>query len=173
MVLIDIGTEIREAVLEALAPFMSEMRSAMDSLSTELEQVKRQTTLVVPGLVPYMNDIKRDIDESANNLAAEFQREISNLNRTMCRKVSEVVSRIEKHNNKTKAELADIQASVQLLVLNPPTDAIADTVVKKVLPYLNKTEESLCEKVENSTKTGWLMTYKGILLVLGVIWRNW
>ena len=167
---IDIGTEIREAVLEALAPFMSEMRSAMahlesnltrkmDSLgenvsriSTELEQVKRQTTLVVPGLVPYMNDIKRDIDESANHLAAEFQREISNLNRTMCRKVSEVVSRIEKHNNKTKAELADIQASVQLLVLNPPTDAMADTVVKKVLPYLNETEESLCEKVENSTK---------------------
>ena len=155
---IDIGTEIREAVLEALAPFMSEMRSAMDSLSenvsrisTELEQVKRQTTLVLPGLVPYMNDIKRDIDESANNLAAEFQREISNLNRTMCRKVSEVVSRIEKHSNKTKAELADIQASVQLLVLNPPTDAMADTVVKKVLPYLNETEESLCEKVENST----------------------
>ena len=155
---IDIGTEIREAVLEALAPFMSEMRSAMDSLSenvsrisTELEQVKRQTTLVVPGLVPYMNDIKRDIDESTNNLAAEFQREIYNLNRTMCRKVSEVVSRIEKHNNKTKAELADIQASVQLLVLNPPTDAMADTVVKKVLPYLNETEESLCEKVENST----------------------
>ena len=148
---IDIGTEIREAVLEALAPFMSEMRSAMDSLSTELEQVKRQTTLVVPGLVPYMNDIKRDIDESTNHLAAEFQREISNLNRTMCRKVSEIVSRIEKHNNKTKAELADIQASVQLLVLNPPTDAMADTVVKKVLPYLNETEESLCEKVENST----------------------
>ena len=155
---IDIGTEIREAVLEALAPFMSEMRSAMDSLSenvsrisTELEQVKRQTMLVVPGLVPYMNDIKRDIDESTNNLAAEFQREISNLNRTMCRKVSEVVSRIEKHNNKTKAELADIQASVQLLVLNPPTDAMADTVVKKVLPYLNETVESLCEKVENST----------------------
>ena len=142
-------------------------------ISTELEQVKRQTTLVVPGLVPYMNDIKREIDESTNSLAAEFQREISSLNlsiadrflrqlkanelkmesvnSTMCRKVSEIVSQIEKHSNKTKAELADIQASVQLLVLNPPTDAMADTVVKKVLPYLNKTEESLCEKVENST----------------------
>ena len=91
---IDIGTEIREAVLEALAPFMSEMRSAMAHLesnltrisenvsriSTELEQVKRQTTLVVPGLVPHMNDIKREIDESTNSLAAEFQREISSLN---------------------------------------------------------------------------------------------
>ena len=180
----DIGTEIREAILEALVPLMSEMRSVIahlesnltrkvDSLSenvsrisTELEQFKRQTTLVILGLVPYMNDIKREI-------AAEFQREISSLNvsiadrflrqlkanelkiesvnSTVCTKVSEIVSQIEKHNNKTKEGLADIQASVQFLVLNPPTDAMADTVVKNVLPYLNKTEETLCKKVENST----------------------
>ena len=180
----DIGTEIREAILEALVPLMSEIRSVIahlesnltrkvDSLSenvsrisTELEQFKRQTTLVILGLVPYMNDIKREI-------AVEFQREISSLNvsiadrflkqlkanelkiesvnSTVCTKVSEIVSQIEKHNNKTKVELADIQASVQFLVLNPPTTAMADTVVKNVLPYLNETEETLCKKVENST----------------------
>ena len=64
------------------------------------------------------------------------------------------VSQVEK-----EADLADLQASVQFLKLNIPTDTMTDTVVKNILPY---------QKVENSTKT-----YKGILLVLVVVWQNW
>ena len=172
-------------VREALAPLISEMKAVIASqqskliiieekvtslsenithISRDLEEVKSTTTFVVPGLVPYINNLERKLSEEISSINAsiahlylnetkDIQLRMNAINSNISRNFSQIAIQFEEHHNKTRSEMADLQALVQFSVHNPPIDTIASHVAAKLVPYINETEQTMCDKVESSTNS--------------------
>ena len=73
------------------------------------------------------------------------------INSNISRNLSQIAIQFEEHHNKTRSEMADLQALVHFSVHNPPIDTIASHVAARLVPYINKTEETMCKKAESVT----------------------
>ena len=99
--------------------------------------------IVLDVLLPILNEMKQDLNHLATAVR-KWEEKVSSLDE----RVSNMEDTVEQHKSQTTSEIADLYTSID----NPPTNVILDTVVKRLLPYLNILENSL-ERIDESTES--------------------
>ena len=92
---------------------------------------------VVNTLLPVLKEIKADF----NNLTELY----NDLNEKVC----SLEETVKEHKSHTSSGLTDLQMSID----NPPINAIGNSVLVKLLPYLNNIEENLSERIDESANS--------------------
>ena len=118
--------------------------------------VQRISAAVLEGLLPVIKDIKADIN-NLNELYSNMNETVSNLEKTVS-DLNETVVNLEEavveHKSQTSSELADLRALLQSHIDgHPTTDVVGNTVLLKLLPYLNNMEDELNDRIDKSANS--------------------
>ena len=105
-------------------------------------------------LLPYLNNMEDElndrIDESANSLAAD----LTDIKVKVCDLNETVGETVKQHKSQTSSELADLRALLQSHIDgHPTTDVVGNTVLLKLLPYLNNMEDELNDRIDESANS--------------------
>ena len=105
------------------------------------------------GLLPVIKMIKNEIN-NLNELYSNMSETVSNLEKTVSDLNKTVVNLeecVEEHKSQTSSELADLRALLQSDIDgHPTTDVVANSVLLRVLPYLNNMEDDVFDKIDES-----------------------
>ena len=100
---------------------------------------RRISAAVLDVLLPVIKEIKDDINT------------LNELYSNMSQVVGDLEECVEEHKNQTSSELADLRALLQSHIDgHPTTDVVANSVLLRVLPYLNNMEDDVFDKIDES-----------------------
>ena len=146
-----LGGEIGGAVLEAMAPFMNEMRSRLDTVKNELSRIEGK----VEGMNEELQENKQQTSAELVGLENIFNETIASLSEHIKSQLAAVDARVmEEHRNmesqlkyKLASELDDINLKLDILSIHQ------DRLDAKVTLVNSEVEENILTNVTEGLKT--------------------
>ena len=148
--------DLNKTVEDHKSQISSELTDLHTSIDNPPTDVLARAVLFL--IVPYLNRIDMNIDDSTNSLSEDFENDISGLNGRLTEieaKLTDSVINLgetmtetmEEYKNQTTYELAELHTSLQTSINNSPTDVIGNTILGKLQPYFT----NISERIDIST----------------------